>query len=46
MSLSVKIMHEIKTAMRAKDTVALESLRGIKSELLLFMEVVPIPFIF
>ncbi len=35
MSLSVQIMEEIKTAMRAKDTVALEALRSIKSELLL-----------
>ncbi|MDI1257193.1 MAG: GatB/YqeY domain-containing protein [Flavobacterium sp.] len=35
MSLSVRIMDEIKTAMRAKDTVALEALRSIKSELLL-----------
>lgn len=35
MSLSVRIMDEIKTAMRAKDTVALEALRAIKSELLL-----------
>ncbi|GGA63955.1 aspartyl-tRNA amidotransferase subunit B [Flavobacterium palustre] len=35
MSLSVKIMDEMKTAMKAKDTVALESLRAIKSELLL-----------
>ncbi|WP_281636244.1 GatB/YqeY domain-containing protein [Flavobacterium marginilacus] len=35
MSLSVQIMDEIKTAMRAKDTVALEALRAIKSELLL-----------
>jgi uncharacterized protein YqeY len=35
MSLSIQIMDEIKTAMRAKDTVALESLRAIKSELLL-----------
>lgn len=35
MSLSVKIMDEIKTAMRAKDTVALEALRAIKSEILL-----------
>jgi len=35
MSLSTQIMEEIKTAMRAKDTVALESLRAIKSELLL-----------
>ena len=35
MSLSEQIMDEIKTAMRAKDTVALESLRAIKSEILL-----------
>ena len=35
MSLSVLIMDDIKTAMRAKDTVALEALRAIKSELLL-----------
>lgn len=35
MSLSVRIMDEIKTAMRAKDTVALESLRAVKSAILL-----------
>ena len=35
MSLSIQIMDEIKIAMRAKDTVALEALRAIKSELLL-----------
>lgn len=35
MSLSIKIMDEMKTAMKAKDTVALEALRAIKSELLL-----------
>ena len=35
MSLSVKIMDEMKNAMRAKDTIALEALRAIKSELLL-----------
>lgn len=35
MSLSGQIMDEMKTAMRAKDTVALEALRAIKSELLL-----------
>ena len=35
MSLQTKIMDELKTAMKAKDTVALESLRSIKSELLL-----------
>ena len=35
MSLQVIIMDEIKIAMRAKDTVALESLRAIKSALLM-----------
>ena len=35
MSLATQIMEEIKTAMRAKDTVALEALRAVKSELLL-----------
>ena len=35
MSLATHIMDELKTAMRAKDTVALEALRAIKSELLL-----------
>ena len=35
MSLSERIMEEIKVAMRAKDTVALESLRAVKSVLLL-----------
>ena len=35
MSLSAKIMDEIKNAMRAKDTVALESLRAVKSAILL-----------
>ena len=35
MSLSTQIMDEMKNAMRAKDTVALEALRAIKSELLL-----------
>ncbi|CAM2791119.1 GatB/YqeY domain-containing protein [Flavobacterium frigoris] len=35
MSLSIQIMDDIKTAMRAKDTVALEALRAIKSEILL-----------
>ncbi|MBE8725686.1 GatB/YqeY domain-containing protein [Flavobacterium hungaricum] len=35
MSLQTQIMDEIKTAMKAKDTVALEALRAIKSELLL-----------
>ncbi|AWG20208.1 glutamyl-tRNA amidotransferase [Flavobacterium faecale] len=35
MSLAANIMDNIKTAMKAKDTVALEALRAIKSELLL-----------
>ena len=35
MSLSTQIMDQIKDAMRAKDTIALEALRAIKSELLL-----------
>jgi uncharacterized protein len=35
MSLSTNIMDEIKNAMRAKDTIALEALRAIKSEILL-----------
>ncbi len=35
MSLATQIMEEIKTAMKAKDAVALEALRSIKSELLL-----------
>ena len=35
MSLSIKIMDDIKTAMRAKDTIALEALRAIKAEILL-----------
>jgi uncharacterized protein YqeY len=35
MSLSVKIMDEMKNAMRTKDSIALEALRAIKSELLL-----------
>jgi uncharacterized protein YqeY len=35
MSLSAQIMDEMKTAMRAKDTIALEALRAIKSEILL-----------
>ena len=35
MSLSTQIMDEMKTAMKAKDTVALEALRAIKSEILL-----------
>jgi uncharacterized protein YqeY len=33
MSLSIQIMDEIKTAMRAKDTVAFRALRAIKSEI-------------
>jgi uncharacterized protein YqeY len=35
MSLQEQVMQELKTAMKAKDTVALESLRAIKSALLL-----------
>lgn len=35
MSLSIRIMDEIKNAMRAKDTVALESLRAVKSAILM-----------
>jgi len=35
MSLSIKVMSEMKEAMRAKNTIALEALRAIKSELLL-----------
>jgi uncharacterized protein YqeY len=35
MSLSTQIMDEMKNAMRAKDTIALDALRAIKSELLL-----------
>lgn len=35
MSLQDRIMDEIKAAMKAKDTVALESLRAVKSALLL-----------
>lgn len=35
MSLSAQVMDEMKIAMRAKDTVALEALRAIKSEILL-----------
>lgn len=37
MSLQVKVMDKIKEAMKSKDTVALESLRAIKSEILLAM---------
>ena len=36
MSLQKKVMDKMKEAMRSKDTVALESLRAIKSEILLF----------
>lgn len=35
MSLQAKIMDVMKTAMKAKDSVALEALRAIKSEILL-----------
>ncbi len=35
MSLQAKLMDVMKDAMRSKDTVALEALRAIKSELLL-----------
>ncbi|MDR0229341.1 MAG: GatB/YqeY domain-containing protein [Flavobacteriaceae bacterium] len=35
MSLQTQIMDAIKNAMKAKDTVALEALRAVKSELLL-----------
>ncbi|MSP85172.1 MAG: GatB/YqeY domain-containing protein [Flavobacteriaceae bacterium] len=35
MSLSARLMDDIKTAMRAKDKIALEALRAIKSEILL-----------
>ncbi|RRJ91885.1 GatB/YqeY domain-containing protein [Paenimyroides tangerinum] len=35
MSLQAKIMDALKTAMKSKDQVALESLRAVKSELLL-----------
>ncbi|TDS56920.1 GatB/YqeY domain-containing protein [Myroides indicus] len=35
MSLQAKIMEAIKSAMKAKDTIALEALRAVKSELLL-----------
>ena len=35
MSLQTQIMDELKAAMKAKDTVALESLRAVKSALLL-----------
>ena len=35
MSLAIRIMDEIKTAMRAKDTMALEALRAVKSAILM-----------
>jgi uncharacterized protein len=35
MSLSTQIMDEMKNAMRSKNTIALEALRAIKSEILL-----------
>ena len=35
MSLSAKVMGEMKEAMKSKNTIALEALRAIKSELLL-----------
>lgn len=35
MSLSTQLMDEMKTAMREKNTIALEALRAIKSEILL-----------
>lgn len=35
MSLSARLMDDIKIAMRAKDTTALDALRAIKSEILL-----------
>ena len=35
MSLQTKVMEALKEAMKAKDTVALESLRAIKSAILL-----------
>ena len=35
MSLSIQVMDEMKNAMREKNTIALEALRAIKSELLL-----------
>lgn len=37
MSLQAKIMEQIKVAMKSKDSVALESLRAIKSEIMLAM---------
>ena len=35
MSLLTKLMEQMKLAMKSKDTVALQSLRAIKSEILL-----------
>ena len=35
MSLQKQIMEQLKAAMKAKDTVALESLRAVKSAILL-----------
>ncbi len=35
MSLQAKIMEQMKAAMKSKDTVALQSLRAVKSEILL-----------
>ena len=35
MSLQAKIMEQLKAAMKSKDTVALQSLRAVKSEILL-----------
>ena len=35
MSLSAKIMEALKTAMKNKDTVALQALRSVKSAILL-----------
>ena len=35
MSLSARVMNDMKEAMKSKDTIALEALRAIKSELLL-----------
>ncbi|MFK5879654.1 MAG: GatB/YqeY domain-containing protein [Flavobacteriaceae bacterium] len=35
MSLQAKIMEQMKVAMKSKDTIALQSLRAIKSEILL-----------
>ena len=35
MSLQQKLMEKLKEAMKSKDSIALESLRAIKSEILL-----------